>query len=604
MDRTTLAALLLGTVLLAPPATGLLGAAETDGERAPGDGLQAAPGLDRFAQLQRRPGAPEPAPPREVPRDPTAVTPPPPTAFPDDFLPVPDRWRIVEGIGVNERWFDPYRQNTLKGDRPIIPGTDWFLVVTAISDSVVEPRSTPVPVGLQTTDPGGLDVFGSTEQLLLSQTFITSLSLIKGDTVFKPQDLEFRLTGAFNFNYTEAEEARFLDASPSRGTTRRDFQLGLQEAFVDYHIRNVTDRYDFDSVRVGIQPFTTDFRGFLFQDNQLGIRFFGNRDNNLWQYNLGYFRRVEKDVNSGLNDVQEGIRKDDVFVANLYRQDFPILGLVSQATVLHNRNRDDAALDANRFPARPAEIGFAREREYDVTYVGVNMDGRIGRINLTTSGYVALGENRNSILSDRKSDIRAFFLAAEPSIDFNWIRLRLSGLYASGDGDPYDDVDKGFDAVFENPLFAGADTSYWVRQAVPFIGGGFVGLNARNGVLPSLRHSKEMGQSNFTNPGLTLLGGGADFDILPELRLSLNANYLRFNETAVLEALRQQGDISKSIGWDLSAATIWRPLLNQNVILRLSGAVLLPGQGFDDLFGAQGDDDFYYSVLANLVLAY
>jgi hypothetical protein len=313
---------------------------------------------------------------------------------------------------------------------------------------------------------------------------------------------------------------------------------------------------------------------------------------------------VEKDVNSGLNDVQEGIRKDDVFVANLYRQDFPILGLVSQATVLHNRNRDDAALDANRFPARPAEIGFAREREYDVTYVGVNMDGRIGRINLTTSGYVALGENRNSILSDRKSDIRAFFLAAEPSIDFNWIRLRLSGLYASGDGDPYDDVDKGFDAVFENPLFAGADTSYWVRQAVPFIGGGFVGLNARNGVLPSLRHSKEMGQSNFTNPGLTLLGGGADFDILPELRLSLNANYLRFNETAVLEALRQQGDISKSIGWDLSAATIWRPLLNQNVILRLSGAVLLPGQGFDDLFGAQGDDDFYYSVLANLVLAY
>ena len=52
---------------------------------------------------------------------------------------------------------------------------------------------------------------------------------------------------------------------------RRPF-LGLQEAFVDYHIRNVSERYDFDSVRVGIQPFSTDFRGFLFQDNQLGVR--------------------------------------------------------------------------------------------------------------------------------------------------------------------------------------------------------------------------------------------------------------------------------------------------------------------------------------------
>jgi hypothetical protein len=46
----------------------------------------------------------------------------------------------------------------------------------------------------------------------------------------------------------------------------------VQEAFLDYHIRNVSDRYDFDSVRVGIQPFSTDFRGFLFQDNQLGVR--------------------------------------------------------------------------------------------------------------------------------------------------------------------------------------------------------------------------------------------------------------------------------------------------------------------------------------------
>ena len=153
-------------------------------------------------------------------------------------------------------------------------------------------------------------------------------------------------------------------------------------------------------------------------------------------------------------------------------------------------------------------------------------------------------------------------------------------------------------------MFAGADTSYWIRQVVPFIGGGFVGLNTRNGVLPNLRSSKEEGQSNFVNPGLTLLGAGADFDILPELRLSFNANYLRFNDTSVLEELRQQPDIDNEIGWDLSAAAIWRPWLNQNVVLRLSGATLLPGKGFDDLYGSKGDDEFFYSVLGNIVLNY
>ncbi len=105
----------------------------------------------------------------------------------------------------------------------------------------------------------------------------------------------------------------------------------MQEAFIDYHIRNVSDRYDFDSVRVGIQPFSTDFRGFLFQDNQLGVRLFGNRDNNRYQYNLAWFRRIEKDTNSGLNDLGEDLRDDDIFVANLYRQDFPVLGMTSQA---------------------------------------------------------------------------------------------------------------------------------------------------------------------------------------------------------------------------------------------------------------------------------
>ncbi len=344
------------------------------------------------------------------------------------------------------------------------------------------------------------------------------------------------------------------------------------------------------------------------------MRLFGNRDNNIFQYNLAWFRRLEKDTNSGLNDVSEDPRDDDVFIANLYVQDFPVRGFVSQATVIHNRNRedDDFFFNDNEFIERPASFGEERGRDYDVTYVGFNGDGHFGRANLTFSAYYAYGEDSlNQLgptdLAGDEADIRAYFFAMEPSVDFDWIRLRGSFLYASGDSDPFDDKEEGFAAIFENPQFAGGDTSYWIRQGIPLIGGGGVAITQRNGVLAGLRSSKEHGQSNFNNPGVILVGVGADFDILPELRFSVNVNKLNFEDTSVLEALRNQGDIESDIGWDISGAFIYRPFQTQNIVFRLSGAVLVPGEGFKDLFASAADsgtDDLFYSILANLVLVY
>ena len=101
-----------------------------------------------------------------------------------------------------------------------------------------------------------------------------------------------------------------------------------------------------------------------------------------------------------------------------------------------------------------------------------------------------------------------------------------------------------------------------------------------------------------------LLGVGADLDITPQWRLSANANHLWFHQTEVLEALRMQGTIRSDVGWDLSAAVIWRPSAIQNVVFRLSGALLQPGTGFDDLFTNETRDDRYYSVLLNAILTY
>ena len=128
-----------------------------------------------------------------------------------------------------------------------------------------------------------------------------------------------------------------------------------------------------------------------------------------------------------------------------------------------------------------------------------------------------------------------------------------------------------------------------------------VTLATRNGLLPSLRSSKEQGQSNFENPGLRLIGVGADFDLTPESRVSVNLNQLWFDDTAVLEVARNQAPIDRSIGTDFSVAWIWRPFMSQNVVVRLSGALLEPGAGLADLYG---DDHTYYTVLGNVILTY
>jgi len=529
-------------------------------------------------------------------------------------LALPDRWRVVENLDAFREevgndsvryqypWWDPYNRNVLKGDRPV-NSNEWFFSINALSDTLLEVREVPTPVGAASTaNPGGVDIFGDSDQFFINQNIAAEFVYLKGDTVFRPPDHEFRFTPVLNINYLDLEEVQGVNARASRGTNRTDHHLGIQAAFYDRHLRNVGDRYDFDSIRIGIQPFNSDFRGFLFQDNQLGIRLFGNRNNNIFQYNLAYFRRLEKDTNSGLNDVTKDIRKDDVVAINAYWQDFPRLGFVSQATVVYNRNREDNTFffDNNDFIARPASLGDERPRKYDVVYFGYNGDGHFGRLNLTTSAYYAVGSVSPGVFEEQKVDISAGFFAAEAGFDMDWLRFRASFLYGSGDNDPFDDKATGFDAIFENPVFAGSDTSYWLRQAVPLIGGGRVALSTRNGLLNNLRSSKEQGQSNFTNPGMILAGIGADADLLPSLRLSFNYNYLRFDHTEVLETVRNQGSIDEEIGHDLSASLIWRPLVTQNIVLRTSYAHLFPGQGYRDLFP---DEDAGYFMM-NLVLAF
>ncbi len=522
-------------------------------------------------------------------------------SFSSDFVATPDRWRLL----YSGKWYDPYNQNILKADVPIFgqPHHPWFFEVSAISDSQFEFRNLPTGVGGPSTVASGrLNTFGGYKQFTMAENLLFSFSLIRGNTSFMPPELELRFTPVVNVNYADIQEQSGTRIDPEAGTERTDNTIGIQELFADIHLTNISDRYDFISSRVGIQSFVSDFRGFIYNSQEPGVRLFGDWDNNKWHYNLAWFSRLDKDTNTGLNTVFQQ-RYEDVFIANVYRQDLLSLGHTVQASVIH---RQDLAgshpedYDNNGFLVRPAAIGDERDKNLYSTYLGLNSDGHVGRLNLTTAAYYVFGAESHNPIAQRSTDIRAGMGAAELSYDVDWVRFRTSVMWASGDNNPLDGKATGFDSVVDNPNFAGGDISYIQRQGIPLIGGGGVNLFNRNSLYASVSPGRQEGQANFVNPGLRLYNVGMDFEVLPELKLITNASFLQFDQTDVLQALRQDGSIGRDIGVDLSAGVLYRPFLNNNVQIRFGVAALQPSAGLKNLYG----DQVLYDVFSNLILLY
>src|SRR5439155_20142749 len=105
--------------------------------------------------------------------------------------------------------------------------------------------------------------------------------------------------------------------------------ITLQEWFAEAKLFDVGSEYDFVSIRAGSQPFTSDFRGFIFSDTNRGVRLFGSLNGNRDQFNLAYFRQLEKETNSGLNSFDD--RNQNIVIANFYRQDFLFPGYTANA---------------------------------------------------------------------------------------------------------------------------------------------------------------------------------------------------------------------------------------------------------------------------------
>jgi hypothetical protein len=520
----------------------------------------------------------------------------------DVFNVVPNRWALEqpdyrryassgEYIYTKPHWYDPFNRNRFKGDEPIWPavlGQKVFFNLTGSETTFIDGRKVPVPSDVSAARPGSSAFFGRGEQFFLDQTFRFTFDLFHGDASFKPVDWRIRVTPEVSLNYLDVRELGIVGPDVRAGTTRLDSHVGFQEAFVEYKLHDLSPNYDFVSARAGIQEFNADFRGFLFVEEQPGLRVFGDLKNDRIEYNAAYFNFLEKNTNSGLNTFSR--RKQQVMLGNVYIQDFFFAGYTAEFLGAYNKDDGGLHYDDNGFLVRPAPVGNvinqgvgAIPHSIQVGYFGWLGSGHIKRINITHAFYEAAGKDSFNPIAGRPVTVNAQMAAVELSLDRDWIRYRISSFYSSGDNNPRNGRANGFDAIVDLPSFAGGLFSFWNREGIRLLGSG-VSLTTDGSLLPNMRSNKNEGQANFVNPGIFLVNAGTDIDITPKLKGFVNFNYLRFMRTEPLEFVLFQSPIRHNIGEDVGVGVTYRPPLSENIILTGGASMLQPGQGFRDIY--------------------
>jgi hypothetical protein len=527
---------------------------------------------------------------------------------------VPNRWKIypsapwrrydnrrLDALYATSRRLDPFNRNTIKGDYPI-EGRRIFFSFTGASDTAFEKRRLPVPSQASSTDPGEFGFFGRGDQLAIQQNLRLSFDLFRGAAGFKPVDFEIKVTPEFNINYTSTGENGLIAADVSLGLIRTDSNIGMQEMYVEKRLWADKAYFDFSSLRVGIQRFTSDFRGLIFSDEQPGARLFGTFHNNVFQYNLAYFNMLEKDTNSGLNRWRS--RRQQVYAANVYWSDFLTRGYTLNVSALYNHDQPSFLIDKNGFLVRPAPVGFPVPHQVSAGYAGIAGDGHIKRINVSHAFYQAIGRDTFNSIAAAPQHINAQLASFELGYEKDWMEFKASAFYTSGDKSLTDGHANGFDGIVPNQQFAGggflgnpslADRgllnnafsgggiNFLNREAIPLTGTGLV-LFGPNSLMPTMRAGLFEGQANFVNPGILLFNAAVSARVTPKLRATANVNWAKFNRTEVLEAVLFQSNIHHAIGLDSGLGVQFRPLLNDNITVTAGVGALVPGQGFADIY--------------------
>ncbi len=479
-----------------------------------------------------------------------------------DFFPVDDRWRIALPSWDRYVWglkFDGYHQNVFKGDYPICGTQDIFFNVFGVSDTFYESRVLPVNGG------------GVQYQNQFIQSIAATFDLFKGDNSFHPSEWTIQATPFFQLRDRNFDGTNNFTA--------------LQDGFVDVQLGILSDYYDQMNLRVGRQAFNADFRGFLFNDANDAVRFFGNAQENRIQYNAYAFYLTQKDPVTQLNEFNP--RREEVYGANVFWQDpgdlfgsGRLLGLTVEANVLYNHDHSDP------------------NREVDDVYLELAMDGRIGRFNIDAAFIQEFGHDTNNPVSKQVQNINAQMAALEVVYPMDWFFPKVSVLFASGDRDVKSRTATGFDGVFDNPNFAGAGFSYFQREALNV--GAKAQLKNNFTFYPSFRN-KFAKASNSVNPGLLLLNTGWDARLSSRMDLQMNFNYSEMIDASSAELASGIKNVNRELGFEANLGFAVKPLVIDTFTFTLGASAFIPGEGMKDLVQSSNT---LYTLFSDITLFY
>lgn len=486
---------------------------------------------------------------------------------PPDVEPEPNRWRVLEpqGIGVKSRnpLYDPYNPNVLKGDYPIY-GDKVFLAVTGTLDSIADFRRN---LDFFTTDRIRNVPFH--EHITIGQlTGILAIEVFHGDTVFKPKDWAFRVTPIIRWR---CGDKNAIDQGCGE-------DVRLLETFGEVKLFEIGPTFDATSARLGLQFFTSDFFGFIYNDVQPGARIFSEIARNQFKVNVAAFDRLNKEKLSGLNEFKR--RNNQVGVASLEWDDFILSGFNILPNFVVNVDNDGSLVGG----------------ELDAYYVGFTTNGRIGRVNVNSAVYYVFGETAKNTPTKKNQDISAGMVFGQVAYPVSFVTPRVAVAWATGDRNPNGHTANGFDSVFDNVNFGGGQFSYLFGEKIQL---GNTTVFRGNSIFPSLRGGNAVPQ--FVNPGVIALNPGVDLQLTAKTFFEADFNYALFDNTASLEALTKHRPFSAYVGSELNAGIAYQPFLNQQVIVFFGSAVFVPGQGIKDLFGTRTP---VYKALARMVLTF
>lgn len=558
-------------------------------------GLIAAAGSARAQQDERGPDIPwydrEETPPKE-PREPRKEQ------TIGELLP------FELSARVPERWWLPFLEDsrwasTLKGGAPIGGTEDLYLSLGAVDRFTVQWRDLPTPTGLSGSGSVSPDFFGSGKQTYLQNDLVLFAELSRRAEWETEGDWKLRLAPIVRTTALDVSELGVVSLDPD-DIDREDHQISLAEGYFEYRWLEPWDGTRDTRVELGILPFRSDFRGFVFHDANLGGRATWTASDESWTADAAVFSMLDRDTNSQLLELDES-RDQLVAIARVEFHDWaPVKGELrgydTQFSLHWSDDERGTHFDDNGFPISPPAFGAGQPHEVEAFYLGWAGEGKLGPVDVSHAVYEVLGEDTLNPIAAQELDINAQLAALEVGWNLGPFRMQGFGLYASGDDDPLDDAGEGFDAILDAPIFAGSRLSFWTTQAFDLVG---TNLKSALSPLPDLSPSGTEGQAGFVNPGLDMVGLSAGIEPLPGLLAQGGVSYLAFDDTDSLEALLGLSDISRDIGWEFFLGAQYWPGFAEGLAFEVGASVLFPGEGLQRMYQS---DEALESVIVGLSL--